>query len=590
MLRKHLSKQMNTELLGQTVHLAGWVNNHRDHGGVIFIDLRDVSGITQVVIRPEHKQAFSIAEQLRNEWVIAIQGVVEHRPEGTVNERLSSGQIEVIVSEVTILNSCLPLPIQISDTAQVSDDVRGKYRYLDLRREHMQQQLRLRSKVVHMLRQQLVDQNFIDIETPILTKSTPEGARDYLVPSRLIPGECFALPQSPQVFKQLLMTSGFDRYFQVARCFRDEDLRADRQPEFTQLDIEMSFIHAEDMMAVAERLLLEALKLIDVSLPKIPVLAYHDVMRDYGVDRPDLRNPLTLVPIEDICQHIDFKVFSEPAVRDNHRVVAMNIPAGASIARSQIDHYTKFVSRFGAKGLAYIKVNDVNIEGLQSPIVKFLGDHAMSVVERVGAKAGDLIVFGAGHETIVNDSMSALRDELAKDLSLYTKDWAACWVVDFPMFEVDGSGALSAMHHPFTAPRKADIEQGKRPEEWLTDAYDLVLNGHEIAGGSIRIHEHDTQMKVLSLLGMTPVEAEGQFGHLLKALQLGTPPHGGIAFGIDRLLMLLSGVDSIRDVIAFPKTQTASCLLTQAPSRVSEQQLDELGLMRASDEAEDGRS
>ena len=585
MIREQLSVLMNASVVGQDVCLAGWVSHHRDHGGVIFIDLRDYTGVTQVVINPESKEAFAIAETLRNEWVVSIKGTVALRPEGTINDRLPSGEIEVVVSEVTVLNTCLPLPIQMGEGVVVSDDVRGKYRYLDLRRDVMQDKLRLRSHVIHALRQSLIDQDFVDVETPILTKSTPEGARDYLVPSRLNPGECFALPQSPQVFKQLLMTAGFDRYFQVARCFRDEDLRSDRQPEFTQLDIEMSFVQVEDVMRVAETLLHQALEMIDVTLPKVPVLAYQEVMERYGVDRPDLRNPLVLHPIEDICANLEFQVFKDPATLPKHRVVAMNVPGGAAMPRSQIDQYTRFVGQHGAKGLAYIKVNECTQDGLQSPIVKFLGEHAMSIVERVGATAGDLIFFGAGHEQVVNESMAALRDEVAKDQHLYTQDWAACWVVDFPMFEDDGHGGLTAVHHPFTAPRKEDVS-AKSPNEWLTDAYDLVLNGHEIAGGSIRIHDHAMQMNVFQHLGLPDHEAQAQFGHLLGALQMGTPPHGGIAFGIDRLMMLLTGASSIRDVIAFPKTQTASCLLTQAPSLIADEQWDELGLMKLN-ESED---
>ncbi len=589
-MRTHYCGALRIENEGEEVQLSGWAHHHRDHGGVIFIDLRDHTGHTQVVIHPDNKDLFAAAESIRSEFVCSVKGRVVLRPDGTQNTSLSTGLIEVHVTELKILNRCEALPFSVAEASNVSDDVRGRFRFLDLRRATMQKKLRLRAQLISKMRLALEKENFLEIETPILTRATPEGARDYLVPSRTHAGHCFALPQSPQLFKQLLMTAGMDRYFQLARCFRDEDLRADRQPEFTQMDIEMSFVEAKDVMKIAESLLREAMALIDVTVDKIQCYTYEDVVHKYGTDRPDLRNPLFLVDIAEHCRDLSFNVLAGPANDSQSRVVAMKVPGGASMSRKQIDDYTKWIARFGAKGLAYIKVNGLTLEELQSPITKFMGNAALSVIESVEAQPGDLVFFGAGPKKIVNASLSALRDRVGHDLGLLEKEWSFLWVVDFPMFEKDDSGThprLTSVHHPFTSPEM----KGEDPLTWLSRSYDLVINGYEVAGGSIRIHDYESQLKILDLLGIKKEDAEEKFGHLLTALKYGTPPHGGIAFGVDRLAMLLSDAQSIRDVIAFPKTQSASCLLTDAPGRSDAQQFDELGLiLKEEEQSEDGRT
>ncbi len=581
-MRSHYCGALNESLVGQTVTLCGWAARRRDHGGVIFIDLRDVQGLAQVVFDPQQQDAFALAESVRTEYVLRVTGTVRRRPAGTENPHLATGAIEVAVSDVEILNRAEALPFQL-DEPDLSEAVRLKYRYLDLRREFMQKNIRLRHRVVQVLRRYLEDQGFIEVETPMLTKSTPEGARDYLVPSRTHPGHFFALPQSPQLFKQLLMVAGYERYYQVVRCFRDEDLRADRQPEFTQLDIETSFLDENGVMAITEKMIHELFKsVLDVELPHpIPRLSYADALRRFGTDRPDLRVPLEFVDIADLLKNVEFKVFREPANNPSGRVVALRVPKGGELSRSQIDEYTVFVGLYGAKGLAYVKVNDAakGREGLQSPILKFLSDDAIAqILRRTGAQTGDLIFFGADTAKVVNDSLGALRLKLGEDLGLKEEGWKILWVVDFPMFEYDAEAKRwVALHHPFTSPRAEDVERvDLDPANAKARAYDMVLNGSEIGGGSIRIHRSDLQERVFATLGIGHDEARAKFGFLLDALQYGAPPHGGIAFGIDRICALMAGVDSIRDVIAFPKTQKASCLLTDAPSLVDDTQLREL--------------
>ncbi|MCU7960722.1 MAG: aspartate--tRNA ligase [gamma proteobacterium symbiont of Bathyaustriella thionipta] len=591
-MRSHYCGHLNLEHLDQEVTLCGWVHRRRDHGGVIFIDLRDREGLVQIVYDPDLPDVFATAEQVRNEYVLQITGRVRHRPEGTVNADLPTGAIEILGLQLEVLNAAETPPIQIEED-DISEDLRLKYRYIDLRRSEMQHNMKLRSQVTRELRRYLDDQNFMDIETPMLTRATPEGARDYLVPSRTHVGKFFALPQSPQLFKQLLMMSGMDRYYQIVRCFRDEDLRADRQPEFTQLDVEMSFINEEDIMGTMENMIRQLFKdVLDVELPNpFPRMSYAESMLRYGSDRPDLRVELELHDVGDLMTGVDFKVFSGPANDPNGRIAALCVPGGCKLTRKQIDGYTKFVSIYGAKGLAYIKVNDVQQgrEGLQSPILKFLPDEAIEgILQRSSAQNGDLIFFGADKATIVNEALGALRVKLGEEFGLMKEGWQPVWVVDFPMFERDPSNSRwMALHHPFTAPREADIDSmHSQAGECLSRAYDMVLNGSEIGGGSIRIHRSEVQQQVFSLLGIDDQEAEDKFGFLLRALRYGCPPHGGIAFGLDRLVMLMAGADSIRDVMAFPKTQTANCLLTNAPSDVSAEQLRELSIRVRKPQAE----
>jgi aspartyl-tRNA synthetase len=580
-MRSHYCGQVDASLIGREVEVAGWVHRRRDHGGVIFVDLRDREGLLQVVFDPDAKDVFAAAERLRNEYVVHVRGLVRARPAGTANVNLSSGAVELLARELELLNRSEPLPFQLDE--DVSEEIRLKHRYVDLRREVMQQRLRLRHQLTRAMRGYLDSHGFVDIETPMLTKATPEGARDYLVPSRTHPGKFFALPQSPQIFKQLLMMSGFDRYYQIVRCFRDEDLRADRQPEFTQLDIETSFLTQEEILVLMEGLVRHIFKAtLGADLPEpFPRMTYAEAMRRYASDKPDLRIALELVDVADLVRDSGFKVFAGPAADANGRVAALNVPGGGKLSRKEIDDYTAFVARYGAKGLAYIKVNDraQGRDGLQSPILKFLGDAAVAgILERARAASGDLIFFGADTAKVVNDALGALRVKLGHDLKLVQAGWRPLWVVDFPMFEWDvDAKRWVAMHHPFTSPRNPEpIELARDPGIALANAYDCVLNGSEIGGGSVRIHREEMQSAVFDLLGIQPEEARRKFGFLLDALKLGCPPHGGIAFGVDRLAMLMAGADSIRDVIAFPKTQTAACPLTDAPTEVGEAQLREL--------------
>lgn len=584
-MRSHYCGDVNETLIEQTVTVAGWMHRRRDHGGVIFIDLRDREGLVQIVCNPEDAESFAIAEKVRSEYVLQIEGIVNPRPAGSENTDLKSGKIEIIAKRVTILNSSETPPFPLTEQAEVNEDIRLRHRYIDLRRPEMLQKLRFRSQIIRQLRQYLDNHGFMDIETPILTKATPEGARDYLVPSRTHPGDFFALPQSPQLFKQLLMVAGMDRYYQVVRCFRDEDLRADRQPEFTQLDIETSFVEEEDLMQLMEEMIRDLFaNVLEQPLPNpFPRMTYADAMDRYGSDKPDLRIPLELVDVSDLMQGVDFKVFSAPANDDNGRVAALRVPGGNSLSRKEIDDYTKFVSIYGAKGLAYIKVNDLAVgrEGLQSPILKFLPDDVVeAILQRTGAETGDLVFFGADKATIVNESLGALRVKIGHDLDMVEHGWRPLWVVEFPMFEWDDkTQRWYALHHPFTAPRESDIDLlSNDPGKCLSRAYDMVLNGTELGGGSIRIHKTDVQQKVFEMLGIPAEEAEEKFGFLLQALKYGCPPHGGLAFGLDRLAMLMTGSSSIRDVMAFPKTQSAACLLTNAPSPVSDEQLKELNI------------
>ena len=576
--------ELNTTHLDRDVTLCGWVHRRRDHGGVIFVDLRDHTGLVQVVFDPDTAEVFATAERLRNEYVLQVRGRVRNRPEGTINRELPTGEIEVLGQGLEVLNAADTPPFQL-DEEVVADETRLRFRYIDLRRPEMQEKLRLRARITRTLRAFLDSHGFVDVETPILTRSTPEGARDYLVPSRTHAGEFFALPQSPQLFKQLLMMGGMDRYYQVARCFRDEDLRADRQPEFTQLDIETAFMDEQAITSLMETMVRELFAgVLGVSLPDpFPRLTYAEAMARFGTDRPDLRIPLELIDLGDVMKEVEFKVFSGPAKDPRGRVAALRVPGGNAISRKDIDDYTHYVGKYGARGLAYIKVNDVGAgrDGLQSPILKFLPDEVIAaIVERTGVVDGDLIFFGADRAGIVNDSLGALRVRLGHDLGMLSGDWAPLWVVDFPMFEWDEKTShWMALHHPFTAPNIDDPERlAEHPGTSLSRAYDLVLNGTELGGGSIRIHRSEIQQVVFRLLGIGEQEARDKFGFLLDALKYGCPPHGGIAFGLDRLVMLMTGAASIREVMAFPKTQTATCPLTQAPSPVATGQLIELGI------------
>jgi aspartyl-tRNA synthetase len=580
-MRTHYCGQVNESLTGRVVSVAGWAQRRRDHGGVIFVDLRDRAGLLQIVFDPDRAEMFAMAERVRNEFVLKVTGLVRVRPPGTANASLKSGQVEVLCQELEILNRSEPLPFQLDE--HVSEEVRLRYRYLDLRREEMRERLLLRHRITRAMRHYLDEAGFIDIETPMLSKATPEGARDYLVPSRTHAGKFFALPQSPQIYKQLLMISGFDRYYQIVRCFRDEDLRADRQPEFTQLDIETSFLDQLQIQELMEGLVRHLFKqVLNVELPDpLPRMSYAEAMRRYGSDKPDLRVPLELVDVADLVRGCDFKVFAGPAADPQGRVTALRVPQGGRLSRKEIDDYTAYVARYGAKGLAYVKVNELakGREGLQSPILKFLSDAAVSgILERTGAVDGDLIFFGADRGKVVSDALGALRLKVGQDLKLVAPGWRPLWVVDFPMFEWDAeTKRWQAMHHPFTSPANLDYAAlAASPGEATAKAYDLVLNGSEIGGGSVRIHNQELQSVVFDLLGISPEEARVKFGFLLDALKFGAPPHGGIAFGLDRLAMLMAGAESIRDVIAFPKTQTAADLLMDAPTEVSEAQLKEL--------------
>lgn len=580
MKRTHKCSEVTSELIGEEIYVSGWIHRRRDHGGVIFFDLRDEGGLVQVVYNPDSRDTFSLAESCRNEYVILSKGIVRERPEGTVNESLVTGRVEIIASELEILNASLPMPFQLDEHTSVGEETRLKYRFLDLRRSDMQENLRLRSRVSGSLRNFLNVHEFIEIETPLLTKATPEGARDYLVPSRTFPGSFFALPQSPQLFKQTLMASGFEKYYQFAKCFRDEDLRADRQPEFTQLDIEMSFVNSEEVINLVTEMVKKVfVETLSVDLGDFPRISYAEAIEKYGIDKPDLRNPIELLEVKDLFKSCDFKVFSEPANDPESRIAAMKVQNGKTLTRKQIDDYTDFVGNYGAKGLAYIRVEDPEKgrEGLNSPIIKFIDDEILeNLLSTLKIEEGDIIFFGAGKRNIVNDSLSALRDLVAKDLDLLTCEWAPCWVVDFPMFENNKSGELTPLHHPFTAPICGIEELKDSPLEALTDAYDLVLNGTELGGGSVRIHDKGMQQAVLSLLKIDEEEADEKFGFLISALEHGCPPHAGLAIGFDRMIMLMTGSESIRDVIAFPKTQTASCLLTDAPGEAAKDQLEEL--------------
>jgi aspartyl-tRNA synthetase len=584
---------VSTEHLDQVVTLNGWVHRRRDHGGVIFIDLRDREGMAQVVCDPDRADMFSVAEKIRNEFCVRIVGKVRRRPEGTTNDGLKSGQIEVLCHELVILNASVTPPFQLDDD-NLSETTRLTHRVLDLRRPKMQDNLKLRYRVAMEVRKYLDTQGFIDIETPMLTKSTPEGARDYLVPSRVNEGMFFALPQSPQLFKQLLMVSGFDRYYQITKCFRDEDLRADRQPEFTQIDCETSFLNEVEIREIFESMIRVVFKnAMNVDLPAVPQMAYGDAMRDYGSDKPDLRIAMKLTELTDVMATVDFKVFSNAATMKGGRVAALRVPGGSELSRGEIDQYTQFVGIYGAKGLAYIKVNDVSKgrEGLQSPIVKNLNDEALTqILARTGAQSGDIIFFGADKAKVVNDALGNLRNKIGhsdfgKKSGLSIQGWKPLWVVDFPMFEYDEENArFTAVHHPFTAPKDGHEDyMDTDPERCIAKAYDLVLNGWELGGGSVRIHREEVQSKVFRALKINAEEAQEKFGFLLDALQYGAPPHGGIAFGLDRLVTMMTGAESIRDVIAFPKTQRAQCLLTQAPSGVDEKQLRELHIRLRND-------
>lgn len=581
-MRSHYCGHLNSSHVDQQVTLCGWVHRRRDHGGVIFFDMRDREGIAQVVFDPDTVEAFAMAERVRSEYVLKISGRVRLRPQGTVNATMATGEIEVLGKQIEILNTSETPPFQLDEYGNVGEDVRLRYRFLDLRRPEMQSRLLFRAKVTSTMRRYLDEHGFIDVETPILTRATPEGARDYLVPSRTHPGSFFALPQSPQLFKQLLMVAGIDRYYQIAKCFRDEDLRADRQPEFTQIDIETSFLTQDQIMEIVEGMFRNLFKeVLNVEIPPLRRMPFAEAMARFGSDKPDMRIALELVEVADLMKGVESKIFSGPANDPKSRVAALRLPDGGNkLSRKDIDNYTQFVGIYGAKGLAYIKVNDITQgrEGLQSPILKFLPDDVIAVVmQRVGAQNGDLVFFGADKAKIVSDALGALRVKLGHDLGLIQGEWEALWVVDFPMFEETDTG-WTALHHPFTSPSCSPEAMLESPGTALSQAYDLVLNGVELGGGSVRIHSQEMQRSVFKLLGIGPEEAEDKFGFLLDALKFGAPPHGGLAFGLDRLVMLMTGSQTIRDVIAFPKTQTAACVMTQAPAPVDPKQLREVGI------------
>ena len=579
-MRTDFCGRITEEYLDQEVTVCGWIHRRRDHGGVIFLDVRDLKGICQAVISPDNKDAFALADSCRSEYVIQVTGKVRPRPEGTVNNKMFTGKVEIDVQNINLLNKAETPAFPLDDYQDVNEDVRLKHRVLDLRRPEMNARILKRSQIVEYIRKFLEKNYFNEIETPILTRATPEGARDYVLPSRVHPGNFYALPQSPQLFKQMLMMAGMDRYYQIARCFRDEDLRADRQPEFTQVDVEASFIDQGDIIELGTELILQLLKeFADSKLERIESLSFQESMDRFGCDKPDLRIPLELKNIGHLAKNEEFKVFAEPATLDEHKVVALRVPGGNSLSRSQIDGYTDFVGKLGAKGLAYIKVNSLESEdGLQSPILKFLSKTFINtLINDLSVEKNDLIFFGAGSSTVVNLSMSSLIKKLGQDLKLYTSDWAPCWIIDFPMFEKTDSG-LSALHHPFTRPNSTIEELKNDPLAVQAFAYDLVLNGYEIGGGSLRIHDHEMQSAIFEALDISKDEAKNKFGFLLDALKTGCPPHGGIALGLDRIVMLLTHTDNIRDVIAFPKTQSASCLLTDAPNVIDQNQIDELSI------------
>ena len=574
-------KNISAQEIDSTFIISGWVERVRDHGGVIFFDIRDASGLMQVVVEPDDQALFKKSESIRMSFVLEITGSLRKRPEGTVNESLSSGELELVTTEINILSKSQPLPFQLDEHAKVGEEIRLKYRYLDLRRPEMQANLKTRSQVNHVIRNHLIDEGFIEIETPMMARATPEGARDFLVPSRLYNQKFYALTQSPQLFKQMLMIGGFEKYFQIVRCFRDEDTRKDRQPEFTQLDVELSFISEDEVLNISESLIKKVFsKTLSLDFEDFPRIKYQDAIKDFGSDKPDLRNPLKLIDVKDIFSNSSFKVFADPAKNDKSRIVALKIDQ--EISRNKIDEYTKFVANFGAKGLAYIKVNDAKDleKGLQSPILKFLStDEITGLAERLELSSGDIVFFGADHRNIVNDSMSALREKLGEDLNLIDQGaYKFSWITDFPLFEEDVQGNLSPSHHPFTATQGGLEALKKDPANATAKAYDLILNGSEIGGGSLRINDINEQLEVLSILGIEKKEAEEKFGFFLEALSYGCPPHGGIAFGLDRLVMLLCKQESIRDVIAFPKTQSATCLLSDAPSYIDQDQLDMLSI------------
>ena len=582
-MKSHYCGEITSSNLKEKVTICGWIHRRRDHGGVIFLDVRDIKGICQAVVNPDNKESFQLAESIRNEFVVQIEGVVRNRLEGTINKNMQTGEIEIEVANINILSKANTPVFPIDEYQEVNEDVRLKNRVLDLRRPEMNDRIIKRSKITSLIRNYLDKNEFHEIETPILTKATPEGARDYILPSRVQPGSFFALPQSPQLFKQLLMIGGLDKYYQIARCFRDEDLRADRQPEFTQIDIEASFVSQEEIMKLSEKMIQDVIKEFSgEKLDKFEVIDWHDAMEEYGCDKPDLRIPLKLKEISDLVIDEEFKVFSDPAKKEGSRVVALKVPNGNTMSRGQIDDYTRFVSKLGAKGLAYIKINDVkDLEnGIQSPILKFLNKKTIqNIFKTLKVKTDDLIFFGAGSESVVNLSMSSLIKKLGHDLDLYVSKWAPCWIVNFPMFELNAEGSLTPLHHPFTLPKASKKELLEDPASMLAYAYDVVLNGYEIGGGSLRIYDKNMQETIFSILNISKEEAENKFGFLLKALSSGCPPHGGIAFGLDRIVMLVTDTTNIRDVIAFPKTQSAACLLTDAPSKVDKEQLEELKII-----------